>query len=91
MDFFLELYWKVEDLNINEDMIEKENVTNHVPSPDVPLLKVSRRVKFSGIVGRKVRIVGKLNVHVKCRDYSWNSALHSQYISRVTPFLAIPV
>ena len=82
MGFFDKLYWKVEDLNINEDIIEKENVTNHVPSPDVPLLKVDRRVNFSGIVGRKVRIVGKLNVHVKCRDYSWRSALHSQYKSK---------
>ena len=45
MDVFDNFIEQVEDLwNEINDNIEKESVTNHVPSPDVPLLKVELRV-----------------------------------------------
>ena len=52
-DTFEHFIEKVEDLNKNIDIMEKDNDTNAIPSPSAPLLKVVRRVILNGIIGEK--------------------------------------
>ena len=80
-DIFENFIARVEDLNDFNDVIEKESVTNLIPSPVVPLLKVDLRVNLNWDHRLKVN-------KLSSSTCGWNAAIQTHWSPLCSQYIA---